>query len=67
LGAALLFGFLDALAIRMQGVSLPIVGQVPVQLIESLPYILTVVLLAGFIGKALPPKALGLPYLKEQR
>lgn len=67
LAAALLFGFLDALAIRMQGVSLPLIGQVPVQLIESLPYILTVVLLAGFIGKALPPKALGLPYLKEQR
>lgn len=67
LGAALLFGFLDALAIRMQGVSLPVIGQVPVQLIESLPYLLTVILLAGFIGKASPPKALGLPYLKEQR
>ncbi|MDP1346525.1 ABC transporter permease, partial [Klebsiella pneumoniae] len=47
LGACLLFGFLDAVAIRMQGVQLPGIGEVPVQLIQALPYILTVVLLAG--------------------
>ncbi|ABR62160.1 ABC transporter permease [Sinorhizobium medicae] len=64
--ACLLFGFLDALAIRLQGTPLPLIGQVPVQLMQALPYILTVVLLAGFIGKAIPPKAGGVPYVKER-
>jgi general nucleoside transport system permease protein len=66
LGTCLLFGFLDALAIRLQGVELPIIGPVPVQAIEALPYVLTVVLLAGFIGKAIPPRASGIPYVKER-
>lgn len=64
--ACLLFGFLDALAIRLQGVELPGIGEVPVQAIQALPYVLTVVLLAGFIGQALAPKALGKPYVKER-
>jgi len=67
--ACLLFGFLDAASIRLQGAALPAVlggGEVPVQLIQALPYLLTVVLLAGFIGQAHPPKALGLPYVKER-
>ena len=64
--ACLLFGFLDALAIRFEGQDLPIIGQVPVQLMQALPYILTVVLLAGFIGKAIPPRAGGKPYVKER-
>jgi simple sugar transport system permease protein len=66
LAACLLFGFLDAMAIRLQGVSLPGVGQVPVQFIQALPYVLTVILLAGFIGRAVPPKASGIPYVKER-
>jgi simple sugar transport system permease protein len=66
LWACLLFGFLDAAAIRMQGVPLPLVGEVPVQFIQALPYVLTVILLAGFIGKAVAPQALGHPYLKER-
>jgi simple sugar transport system permease protein len=65
-GACLLFGFLDAAAIRLQGVELPGFGQVPVQAIQALPYVLTVVLLAGFIGSAVAPKALGKPYSKER-
>ncbi|MBA4222161.1 ABC transporter permease [Bosea vestrisii] len=64
--ACLLFGLLDAVAIRLQGVVLPGIGQVPVQAIQALPYVMTVVLLAGFIGKATPPKASGLPYVKER-
>ncbi|PID44543.1 MAG: sugar ABC transporter permease [Proteobacteria bacterium] len=64
--ACLLFGFLDALAVRLQGVSLPGVGEIPVQFIEALPYLLTVILLAGFIGKAVAPKANGVPYVKER-
>jgi general nucleoside transport system permease protein len=62
----ILFGFLDAVAIRLQGVVLPVIGPVPVQAIEALPYILTVILLAGFIGKAIPPRASGIPYVKER-
>jgi len=64
--ACLLFGFLDALSIRLQGTPLPMVGVVPVQLMQALPYILTVILLAGFIGKAIPPRAGGQPYVKER-
>lgn len=64
--ACLLFGLLDAVAIRLQGVSLPGIGLVPVQAIQALPYVMTVVLLAGFIGKATPPRASGLPYVKER-
>ena len=64
--ACLLFGFLDALAVRLQGVSLPGIGEIPVQFIEALPYLLTVILLAGFIGKAVAPKASGIPYVKER-
>ncbi len=63
--ACLLFGFLDAAAIRLQGVHIHGVGEVPVQLIQAVPYVLTVVLLAGFIGKAVAPHALGRPYSKE--
>ncbi|MFP6746265.1 MAG: ABC transporter permease [Alphaproteobacteria bacterium] len=63
--ACLLFGFLDAIAIRIQGVELPLIGQMSVQFIQALPYILTVVLLAGFIGRAIAPKASGIPYVKE--
>lgn len=65
--ACLLFAFTDALQIRLQGVSLPLVGVVPVQAIQALPYVLTVLLLAGFVGKAVAPRAIGTPYLKERR
>ena len=67
--ACLLFGFLDAVAIRLQGAILPAAlggGAVPVQAIQALPYVLTVVLLAGFIGHAHAPRALGVPYVKER-
>jgi len=64
--ACLLFGFLNAISIRYQGIALPTIGKVPEQLMQALPYILTVVLLAGFIGKAIPPRAGGVPYVKER-
>lgn len=64
--ACLLFGFLDAFANFMQGKSVPGIGEVPVQIFQALPYILTCVLLAGFIGVAHPPKAGGVPYTKER-
>ena len=69
LWACLLFGFLDAVAIRLQGAVLPGAlggGAVPVQAIQALPYVMTVVLLAGFIGRARAPAALGTPYVKTR-
>lgn len=64
-GACLIFGLLDAVAIRLQGVSVAGIGEIPVQFIQALPYVLTVILLAGVIGKAIAPKAIGVPYEKE--
>ncbi len=63
--ACLLFGFLQAIALRYQNIDLG--GLViPVQVMDALPYILTVVILAGFVGKAIPPRAGGEPYVKER-
>lgn len=64
--SCLLFGLLDALAITYQGADLPLIGQVPSQAMQALPYILVVVLLAGFIGRAVAPRAGGVPYVKER-
>jgi general nucleoside transport system permease protein len=66
LGACFLFGLLDAVAIRLQGIFLPGIGEVPVQAIQALPYLMTVILLAGVIGTAIPPRASGIPYVKER-
>ena len=64
--ACLLFGFLQAFSMRIEGVDIPVIGAIPVQVIEAVPYLLTVILLAGFIGKAIAPKAIGKPYVKER-
>jgi simple sugar transport system permease protein len=65
LWACLLFGLLQAVAVRFQ--SFDVAGvTIPVQFMEALPYILTVVILAGFVGKAIPPRAGGEPYVKER-
>jgi ABC-type uncharacterized transport system permease subunit len=64
--ACLLFALADAVQTRLQGVALPGVGVIPVQFIQALPYILTVLLLAGFVGRARPPKALGMPYMSPR-
>ena len=66
LHACLLFGFLDAVAIRLQGTPIPGIGTIPVQFVQAVPYILTVAILAGFVGRAVPPKAGGIPYVKER-
>ena len=65
LSACLLFGFLQAIALRYQNIDLG-AFTVPVQVTDALPYILTVVILAGFVGKAVPPRAGGEPYVKER-
>ena len=63
--ACLLFGLLDAVAIRFQNIDLGFVV-IPVQFTQALPYILTVIILAGFVGKAIPPRAGGEAYVKER-
>ena len=65
LSATLLFGLLQAIGVRFQNIDLGGVV-IPVQFMEALPYILTVVILAGFVGKAIPPRAGGEPYVKER-
>lgn len=59
--ACLFFGLAEAVSIQMQGVS-----RIPVQFIQIIPYVLTIVVLAGFIGHSRPPRALGTPYQKKR-
>ncbi len=64
--ACLFFGFTEALSIQMQGVvKLPSGEDIPVQFIQMIPYVLTIIVLAGFIGLSRAPKAFGIPYRKE--
>ena len=66
LGACLLFGLLEAISNLFPNIDVFGLFTIPVQFTTALPYILTVVILAGFIGKAIPPKAAGQPYVKER-
>lgn len=63
--STMLFGFLQAIALRYQNIDLGGIV-IPVQFMDALPYILTIVILAGFVGAAIPPKASGEPYVKER-
>jgi len=60
--ACLFFGMAEAISDRIQGVA-----PIPVQFIQIIPYVLTMVVLAGFIGRATPPRAIGIAYVKENR
>jgi general nucleoside transport system permease protein len=65
--ACVLFGFADAMTIQMQGVAkLPSGEDIPVQFVQMIPYLVTIVVLAGFIGQSRAPGALGVPYEKER-
>ena len=66
LGATFLFGFLQALALRPDVIERSFGMAIPVPALDALPYILTVIVLAGFVGKAIPPRAGGQPYVKER-
>ncbi len=66
LWACLLFGFFQALALRPDVVEGVLQFKVPVTFLDALPYVLTVLVLAGFVGKAIPPRAGGEPYVKER-
>jgi simple sugar transport system permease protein len=60
--ACLLFGFAEAVQIRLQGVILWGTEPIPVQFIQILPYVVTILVLAGFVGRSRAPKALGTPF-----
>jgi simple sugar transport system permease protein len=64
--ACLLFGYLQAIALRPDLIENALGFSVQAQLLDVLPYILTVIILAGFVGKAIPPRAGGEPYVKER-
>ncbi len=66
--ACLVFGTSEAIATQIQGASWARFGDeaIPIQFIEMLPYILTIIFLAGFVGHSRAPKALGIPYRKEK-
>ncbi len=66
LGATMLFGFFQALALRPDVVEAVAGRKVPVSILDALPYVLTILVLAGFVGKAIPPRAGGEPYVKER-
>jgi ABC-type uncharacterized transport system permease subunit len=63
--ACLIFAGADAIQVRLQGVALPGIGAIPVQFVEALPYLATLILLAGFIGRARAPAALGTPFQRS--
>jgi simple sugar transport system permease protein len=60
--ACLLFGFAEAVQIRLQGVSLWGGKPIPIQFIQILPYLVTILVLAGFVGRSRAPKALGIAF-----
>ncbi|MEJ7860309.1 MAG: ABC transporter permease [Pyrinomonadaceae bacterium] len=64
--ACLFFGFMEALTIPLANVKLASGENIPVQFIQIIPYVLTIIVLAGFIGRSRAPKALGIPYRKEK-
>jgi simple sugar transport system permease protein len=61
LGASLLFACADALSARFQYLGV----HLPVQVLSMLPYVLTIVVVAGAIGRAVAPAAVGRPYRKS--
>ena len=63
--ATFLFGLMEAVSNRYPDLDLGFVT-VPSMFMNALPYILTVIILAGFVGRAIPPRAGGEPYVKER-
>jgi simple sugar transport system permease protein len=66
LWATLLFGFLQAMALRPDVIERSFGFAIPIPALDALPYVLTVIVLAGFGGRAIPPRAGGEPYVKER-
>ena len=62
----LMFGFFGAVQIQIEGVDLPVVGRIPGSLIQMIPYVVTVIVLAGLMAKSVAPKAIGTPFVKSR-
>ncbi len=62
----IMFGFFSAVQIQMEGVDLPLVGRIPGSLIQMIPYVVTVIVLAGLMAKSVAPKAIGKPFVKSR-
>lgn len=62
----LMFALFQAVQIQLEGVDLPVVGRIPGALIQMIPYVVTVVVLAGLMAKSVAPKALGTPFVKSR-
>ena len=62
----LMFGFFGALQVQMEGVDLPVIGRIPGSLIQMIPYVVTVIVLAGLMAKSVAPKAIGQPFVKSR-
>ncbi len=62
----MMFGFFGAVQIQIEGVDLPVVGRIPGSLIQMIPYVVTVIVLAGLMAKSVAPKALGKPFVKSR-
>jgi simple sugar transport system permease protein len=65
LGAAIFFGFAQSISII--GSSLPFLKEIPNVYLLIAPYVLTILALTGFIGRADAPKASGTHYIKGNR
>ena len=62
----LMFAFFSALQIQAEGIVFPVIGKIPGSLIQMLPYVFTVVILAGFMARSVAPKSIGLPFVKSR-
>ena len=65
MGAALFFGFAQSLSVVSSGI--PVLEDIPSVFLQIAPYVLTILALAGFVGRAEAPKANGQPYIKGSR
>jgi ABC-type uncharacterized transport system permease subunit len=62
----LMFGFFAALQVQIEGVAFPGIGKIPGSLIQMIPYVITVIVLAGLMAKSVAPKAIGIPFVKSR-
>ncbi|QJQ07217.1 ABC transporter permease [Undibacterium piscinae] len=62
----LMFGFFAALQVQIEGVTFPGIGKIPGSLIQMIPYVITVIVLAGLMAKSVAPKAIGIPFVKSR-
>ncbi|QNA88091.1 ABC transporter permease [Massilia sp. Dwa41.01b] len=62
----LMFGFFTAVQIQLEGKEFPVIGAIPGSLIQMIPYVVTVIVLAGLMAKSVAPKAVGKPFVKSR-